>query len=335
MMSATTRLRGGHRDRAGFTLVELMVVVAIIGVIIALTTAAAMQVVSYQRSSTTDGTIETVYSELQRQWTAVIALADKDIIPPVVISMAGGNERRARVIWKKLRLKEAFPMNFTEALTPWSLGGSNPTIESKMQQVLPGRPAYKSAISGISQNFNPADQSAYCLVLALRQGYGGNTFSEESLGTNALATDAVGMKKFVDGWSNPLALYRWPTANDELDNSSPLGPYNSSNPKTWFRDPLDPEGLLQSQEWNFRGGQGVSLFEQYCHKVHSSDLRNPWVPRSNYMIPVIASAGRDGQWGLQRPTVPTAPDPMTIDLTHHADDNVYSFRLRLGGRGGQ
>jgi hypothetical protein len=172
-------------------------------------------------------------------------------------------------------------------------------------------------------------------VLALGEGFGGNTFNAESLGTNALGSEAIGMKRFVDGWSNPLVFYRWPTANAELDNSSPLGPYVPTKPNTWLRDPLDPEGLLLSPDWNFKGGAGVSLFEKYCHRVHDGDLGSAWKPRSRYLVPVIASAGRDGLLGLQPPSSPLVPDPMAVNVLNPsaASDNVYSFRLRLGGRG--
>jgi prepilin-type N-terminal cleavage/methylation domain-containing protein len=347
MRSAPLQRPGGICRRAGFTLIELMVVVAIIGVIVVLTTAAAMQTVSYQRTNTTDETIKTISSLLDQQWSAVLAKANNEVIPNSVFVMAGGNEKRARVIWKKLRLKQAFPMNFTEALTP-----GNPPSLYVQPSILPGMNAYQSAIlsSGLKPSTNPADwpkESAYCLVLALRQGFGGNSFSEERFGANALGSDpgVVGMKKFVDGWGNPLVFYRWPAANAELDNSSPLGVYNPVSPigtKTWFRDPLDPEGLLESPDWNnpvnFATKQGVWWFEQYCHTVHDTTSIHPVrFQRSHYMVPVIASAGRDGMLGFQPPTSPLLPDPMANNLLNPAltFDNIYSYRIRLGGRGGQ
>lgn len=349
--------------RAGFTLVELMVVVAIIGVLVTLTTSAAMQVLSYQRISTTSGTLQTVNTLLKRQWDAVIAQADRESIPPVVLTMAGGHEKRARVIWKKLRLRQTFPMNYQEALTPWNVPW--PDSNFKLQPGdLRGRTAYTSAIaqaikqSGLTPSQNPADwprESAACLVLALRQGFGGNTFSEDSFSATALDGDAFGFKRFVDAWGAPLVFYRWPSATQpnaasdpaaELDKSSPLGPYNPNDLKTWFRDPLDPEGLLEAPDWNnpanLSGRQGVWWFEQYCHTVHDVTLGAKRFQRSHYTVPVIASAGRDGLLGLRQPSPnsPLLPDPMAIDLVTpgangHVTDNLYSFRLRLGGRGDQ
>jgi hypothetical protein len=319
-----------------------MVVLAIIGVLATLTTSAAMQVISYQRSSTTEGTIQTVNSLLKRQWGVVIAQADKDTIPNAVVAMAGGDERRARVIWKKLRLKQAFPMNFTEALTPWKLPGAVVLQPAD----LPGLAAYKSAIaqSGLTPSSNPADwprESAYCLVMALRQGFGGNTFSEDSFSATALASDAIGLRRFVDAWGNSLVFYRWPTDStpngpaDELDKGSPKAPYDPNNSTTYFRDPLDPEGSLESSDWNNATNPGVKAFEQYCHLVHETNLSflSRRYQRSHYLIPVIVSAGRDGVLGLRRPSSPLLPDPMAPDAAGGVADNLYSFRLRLGGRG--
>jgi prepilin-type N-terminal cleavage/methylation domain-containing protein len=334
--------RGGYR--AGFTLVELMVVIAIIGIVIALTTSAALQVVSYQRGSTTESTIKTLSTILQRQYTAVIALAEKESIPPAVLTMAGGDAKRARVIWKKLRLRQAFPMNFTEALAPWNL---SPPFSPLLQPAdLPGLAAYKSAIAqmGTPPSANPADwhnESAACLMMALRQGFGGNQFSEDSIAVTAVGTDRAGRKMFLDAWGNPLVFYRFPTANDELDKTSPLGAYDPNNPRTWFRDPLDPEGLLESPDWNNPGSPSAKLFEQYCHPVHETALGSKRYQRSHYLILVIASAGRDGILGLRSPNnSPLLPDPMAIDIitpgaAAGVSDNLYSFRLRLGGRGDQ
>src|SRR5207302_1181226 len=113
-----------------------------------------------------------------------------------------------------------FPMNFTEALTPWALPPaspwnvppSSPLFGFKLKEAdLPGLIAYSNTINdarrlGLTLNGNSADprESAYCLVLALQQGFGGNTFSEEIFGANVLGSDpnVIGMKRFLDGWGN-------------------------------------------------------------------------------------------------------------------------------------
>jgi prepilin-type N-terminal cleavage/methylation domain-containing protein len=322
-----------HHHRPGFTLVELMVVVAIIGVLVTLVTSAAMQVISYQRNSTTEATITTLASLLDQQWRAVIDQANKETIPASVMNMAGNDVRRARVIWTKLRLKQEFPMNFTEALNPFMTPNGSYLSASD----LPPRSAYVSALRGIPASTDPQvwpTESSACLLLALQQGRRGISLSEDSLSVSALASRGPGLRQLVDGWGMPLYFYRWPTLNDDLDRSSPSGPYNPADGRS--RDPLDPEGLLLDPNWNNKNNQGVAWFERYCHLVHDPHSL-VYKPRSFYAVPVIASAGRDLALGMQRITHPLLPDPMQVDITNPtpSSDNIYSYRLRLGGRGGQ
>src|SRR5437879_4426648 len=100
--------------RAGFSLVELMVVIFIISILASITAAGAYQVISTRRSSNTELLLKKVDLALQKQWQGVVDQALKEEIPLQfmnpqfsatsriswgLLDMAGGDTNRARVIW--------------------------------------------------------------------------------------------------------------------------------------------------------------------------------------------------------------------------------------------
>jgi prepilin-type N-terminal cleavage/methylation domain-containing protein len=358
---------------SGFTLIEMLVVLAIAGILVSLTAAAAFQVMVYQRVSNTETLIRSLDKALQQQWKAVILRANTENIPASVMTLAGGDQRRARVIWIKLRLKQEFPMNFHEALQPNQAAGGVAIIPGAD---LPALPAYKAAYhnayqaalanAGLStaladrvadppQNPEsgnvpspPATQGAplvgescALLLMALQQGREGALFSTDSLPPGAVQeadyfpnvnTAGIANQKlknlklsfpqFADSWAMPLAFYRWPTGNAELNAMCPAPAGTAGNT---FRDPGDPEGLLLNQTWYSQAGPN---FENICHAVSLSGQQLAF-----YMQPTIASRGKDNLLGLTWPASSLAPDPMAGDGTRNDSDNIYSYRLREQGRG--
>src|SRR5713226_8980244 len=105
--------------RSAFTLLEMLVVIAIIAIIISLTLAAVQAIFGGQDKKTTELTIKRLDEAIKAQMRAVIQQANELPIPQSVINLAGGDMRRAKVIWVKLQLKRNFPMTFREALWPW------------------------------------------------------------------------------------------------------------------------------------------------------------------------------------------------------------------------
>src|SRR5690349_17512846 len=144
MQSARPVHANETEKRSGFTLVELLVVIAIILLIMALTAGAAIQVISYQRSNATETTLRTLMGPLEHQWKAVVEAAKRDAtagnIPAAVKNMAfasgsASNDRRTRVIWTYLRLRQAFPQNFSEALYPYVIPGSSLLTNSDLPPI--------------------------------------------------------------------------------------------------------------------------------------------------------------------------------------------------------
>ena len=64
-------------SRSAFSLIEILVVLAIISVLVVLTASATIQVLAQQRASNTENLIRRLNSTLERQWQAVIDQARK------------------------------------------------------------------------------------------------------------------------------------------------------------------------------------------------------------------------------------------------------------------
>jgi hypothetical protein len=292
-------------------LVEIMVVIAIIGVVITLVASASLQMITRQRAANTEATIQKVYAVLQPQLRAAVLQAQNESIPNALlygdgrtvqglIAMAGGDPtnpdpdsiRRARLIWVKLRLKQQFPMNFMEALnpTPNTIRAPN----GRPYVVLQADPTFVQALpSAAAANPPQGYESSVCLLLALSKARKGIApFNQDRLSPVELADTGSfnpglqGLKLIVDGWGRPLTFYRWPLGG-EVTASNPNKAANQV-----IGDPLDPEGLLISSRWNtsaaYAGRGGVWAFEKLFHLVHDPASGKPV---SYYTVPVVASTG--------------------------------------------
>jgi prepilin-type N-terminal cleavage/methylation domain-containing protein len=207
-------------NRTAFTLMEILVVIAIIAIIASLLAAGIFAVIGTQRQSNTQNTMRAVYKVLSRQMKFVLDKADKETPPANVLKLANGDPKLAKLMWKKLRLKQEFPMTFAEALAPYnpsSYSFSNtatnpaaypPTATSVLSSTdLPGLKVYDAAFKNLVRSNNtvisanwyipakapqpalgqPFLESSICLLLALQQNRGGVSLSPSDLGSAAAA----------------------------------------------------------------------------------------------------------------------------------------------------
>lgn len=302
--------------RAGFSLVELLVVIAIIAVLAALTVVVIRSVVDSRQRGNTEATMRTIHKALQQHWTHVIGEARKDAYPPQVMALAGADQRRAQVIWAKLRLIDAFPESYSEVLTSPTMPAWHAYVPQGNRKYWKG---YQKMLGAVTAGSPTPAQSSACLLMALSVRRGGAGLKVEDLGPAVRDTDGDGLMEIVDGWGRPIQFVRFPTKarnsqlGDDLQKTNPAPPGSKGSK---LADPLDPDGLLLNQNWY--GATYTSLvntvppppmtttcgaeFELVCHPVY---YQSPPNAVANYIVPVLASDGS----------------------TTGTGDNIYSFSM--------
>jgi len=286
------------RRRGGFTLVELLVVIAIIAVLAALSGAGIYLWVGSRYQHNTEETIKTVFKLLQTRQKAVIDSAKTEVdIPPAVVALAGGDMARARVIWIKVRLAEAFPQSYAEVNT-------TPSIVSRYIPAGRSKSHWAKYQATIGATPGGPGQSSACLLMALKTlGSDGGVAVQDQLAFAVNDSDGDGVPELVDAWGKPLLFARFPVVNQ-------AAPAGRSLVAKKHADPVDSTGTLLNAGWYNTAWPFpppiITLGKKFDGEFHQ--IRDVSTGNANYVTPVVQSLGKDG--------VPSA-------------DDIFSFNLKL------
>jgi prepilin-type N-terminal cleavage/methylation domain-containing protein len=112
--------------RRAFTLIELLVVIAIISILVALSVSAVFKAIGTQQNFDAKTEITRIYASHQEEWKKAVddAYAQSSYIKSEsnpnaaadINFLAGGDSRRARVIYISYYMKQQFPTSFAEVL---------------------------------------------------------------------------------------------------------------------------------------------------------------------------------------------------------------------------
>lgn len=310
-MKVGTRFYRSRRDqRDAFTLIELMVVITIIVALMALTASAVLKYLGTQQTANTQSTLDRTQSQLGRAWSKVKDQAYREPIDPTVsawiqTNLAGNDTNavgRIRVIYVKLRLRQAFPMSFNEALN----------IGVPVGYPLAPLQAYVTYLNSLQIAGSTAAsaniESSACLLMALQRGVSGAGIDPSELTTGGATgsyttPNGSNLPYLTDAWARPIFFTRVPTGCPVLNP-------NGAQPGT--NDPGDPQGYLQTPSWG-------AIFGPAFQSLTLQTL----APSGNFsfkLAPMVASGGQDN-W-IKSGVL--AFDPITFTPTSAGGGAIFS-----------
>jgi len=302
--------------RFAFTLIELLVVIAIIAALMALSAAAVIKFLGTQQGANTQSTLDRTQAKLNLAWSKVKDEANRapmsEIVPGssppqtvkdwITANLAqipgeapGSTTGRVRVIYLKLRQRQAFPMTFAEAMNPYPL---------------PPLPAYQTFLSKLGVVAGTAYgnfESSACLLMALQRGVSGAGVDPSDL-TKGGATGSAPLPNgnidfLTDAWAGPIFFARFPVGSFALN---PNGAQPGAN------DPGDPQGYLQTPTW----AQTAGPSGQFGTLFTNLTLQQLAPGNTSFKLaPLLASSGPDRQPQF---------NPMTFQPTALGTDDLFS-----------
>ena len=209
-----------QRRRAGFTIVELLVVILIIAAMIAISVAVMGDAVKDARIQATRSTIRQLDSMLQtrvetfgrlnlrpqaQRFKVLYDNASPTNSPPVI------SLKVAEIIVRKDRYRSAFPQRLEDL---WGLDGVPDTVDDAPLWFVWKQRTGATAGMPRPAGHSTVSESSELLYLSLTEG---TIFGGPSLGIDRIPAEHVqdgdndGVQEFVDEWGQPLRFYNWPT----------------------------------------------------------------------------------------------------------------------------
>ena len=284
-------LPGVCRERSGFTLVELMTVIAIIGLLSAFSVTivrSSIESAKVTQTKTTiakiDNVLTAVYEKYQYRRVDLTNYY-REFIEINRRNPALAEKTQYRIGKLRDKLRCDFPC------TPEELGlssvenGSGPLNYTPIQAAIAS--AVSTAAAGGTLSFlryeedSPVGTVKYrfianaellYLVIMNAEPEARSLFSEREVAD----VDGNGLKEFVDGWGKPICWMRWAPSLPRSDRQPSIDSIRSQVgtngvPDRYDADPFDPLGL------GYGGEVG-------------------W-----FLVPYVFSAGSDGLYGLKMP----------------------------------
>ena len=171
-------------ERKGFSLTELMVVVAVIVILAGLVAGVVVKAIDASRTSTSLTTMEVIQSGLSKQLQQVIDGAKKGGKSPEEIFAT---------------VRQAFPANLMEVqkITNHNLGGIQ-------IPVTPYRP-YQQEWQKVGTSLTPATEKSFLLRAILEKGPN-SKIETDQLPKGALGQGPGGVEIIRDAWGDPISL---------------------------------------------------------------------------------------------------------------------------------
>lgn len=308
-------LRGVCRERSGFTLVELMTVIAIIGLLSAFSVTIVRSSIESAKETQTrttiakiDNVLTTAYEKYQYRRVDLTNYY-RDFIQENHRNPALAEKTQFRIGKLRDKLRCDFPC------TPEELGLSSvPSFENGASHSdYPDSPKYtpiqwaivkaiETAAAGGTLSSLPYEEESPAgtveyrfvanaellyLVIMNADPEARSLFSEREVAD----VDGNGLKEFVDGWGKPICWARWapslPRSDRQPSIDSILDQINANGALSKYdADPFDPLGF------GYRGEVG-------------------W-----FLIPYVFSAGPDGIYGLNMPGMDGDPNWTNVDFVN-------------------
>jgi prepilin-type N-terminal cleavage/methylation domain-containing protein len=340
IMYTNKAISSQHRwlpTRPGFTLVELMIVIAVILLLMTITIAAFANFIVTSKEAATAATIAKLSKILQQRKEAFDRLSFKSAAKALKAydNDACLSSRVAEVIVRKQRFQIALPQRWEER---------------SLFNGFDYRTYFESLPSPVNY------ESSALLYLAITDG---ETFGAPQVDDDAFSTAEVtsipitingtnlDLRYFIDAWGQPIRFYRWPTglirlgSTDSIDRSTheialkslnPMLPPQTSNASN---DPLayDPDDPTHSlyQYVNCSGNP-----KYFSYDPRQSPMYKLYFDLRRYHTPLLVSAGPDRLLGIMEPNDPQSKwNGLAVPITGSSSaviDNLTNLNQRNKGK---